>query len=211
MASLAKAKENLEDGNAILKEENALKARELHIAEQDRLYDIIQRDTARQISLMDELICAVEQSDDEESRVSNVKKMLVIGAYLKRRSNLVFLADKTPELDVKELSLTLGESMNNLEMCGVACGFNNGLSGCLPVAHITAMYDFFEEITEKSLDCMSTLPAVAVKADGKIRFIINTDSAADLSFLKSERVTAQKDEDGEWQLVLSLESGGERI
>ena len=208
---LKEAKDNLEDGNAILKEENALKARELHIAEQDRLYNIIQRDTARQISLMDELICAVEQSDDEESRVSNVKKMLVIGAYLKRRSNLVFLADKTPELDVKELALTLGESMNNLEMCGVACGFNNGLSGCLPVAHITAMYDFFEEITEKSLDCMSTLTAVAVKADGKIRFIINTDSAADLSILKSESVTAQKDEDGEWQLVLSLESGGERI
>ena len=128
-----------------------------------------------------------------------------------RRSNLVFLADKTPELDVKELSLTLGESMNNLEMCGVACGFNNGLSGCLPVAHITEMYDFFEEITEKSLDCMSTLTAVAVKADGKISFKRNTDSAADLSFLKSERVTAQKDEDGEWQLVLSLESGGERI
>lgn len=207
---LKEAKENMEDGNAILKEENALKARELHIAEQDRLYDIIQRDTARQISLMDELICAVEQSDDEESRVRNVKKMLVIGAYLKRRSNLVFLADKTPELDVKELALTLGESMNNLEMCGIACGFNNALSGALPVAHITAMYDFFEEITEKSLDCMSTLTAVAVKADGEIRFKINTDSAADLSILGSESVTAEKDEDGEWQLVLSLGSGGER-
>ncbi|MGN1478676.1 MAG: histidine kinase N-terminal 7TM domain-containing protein [Acutalibacteraceae bacterium] len=207
---LKEAKENLEDGNAILKEENALKARELHIAEQDRLYNIIQRDTARQISLMDELICAVEQSDDEESRVRTVKKMLVIGAYLKRRSNLVFLADKTPELDVKELALTLGESMNNLEMCGIACGFKTQLSGTLPAADITAMYDFFEEITERSLDYMSTLTAVAAEADGKVCLIINTDSTADLSALVSENITAKKDDDSEWQVVLSFDSGGER-
>ena len=207
---LKEAKENLEDGNAVLKEENALKARELHIAEQDRLYNIIQRDTAQQISLMDELICAVEQFDDEESRVRTLKKMLVIGAYLKRRSNLVFLADKTPELDVKELALTLGESMNNLEMCGIACGFKTQLSGTLPAADITAMYDFFEEITERSLDCMSTLTAVAAEADGKVCLIINTDSTADLSALVSENVTAKKDDDSEWQVVLSFDSGGER-
>ncbi|MDD6214175.1 MAG: hypothetical protein PUB42_03210 [Firmicutes bacterium] len=41
LEELQEAKENLEDSNKILKEEQALKKREAHIMEQDRLYNII--------------------------------------------------------------------------------------------------------------------------------------------------------------------------
>ncbi|MDD6394722.1 MAG: hypothetical protein PUB37_00830, partial [Firmicutes bacterium] len=95
LTELEEAKEELEDANSILDEEHALKKREAHIMEQDRLYNIIQRDTARQIHLMDDLISQVETADNDGERKRLLQKMLVIGAYLKRRSNLVFLSDKS--------------------------------------------------------------------------------------------------------------------
>lgn len=208
---LKEAKENLEDSNGILEEENALKAREAHIAEQDRLYNIIQKETAEQICLMDELIRQVEETDTEEKRVLLLKKMLVIGAYLKRRSNLIFLADKMTMLDAKEITLTFMESMDNLEMYGITCGFYSGIIHPVWAVHIMAMYDFFEEVVERSLDCMSSLTVSVRDAEEGISFIINTDSTADFSKLSAKTVTLRQDEDGEWQLVLHLTVGGDAI
>ena len=99
---LEEAKENLQDNKDILEEEHAVKEREAHIAEQERLYHIIQRDTAKQILLMDEMIEQAENAGSDEERRHILKKMLVIGAYLKRRSNLVFLSDKDSMLERME-------------------------------------------------------------------------------------------------------------
>lgn len=208
LEELKEAKENLEDSNGILEEENAVRAREAHIAEQDRLYNIIQQDTTRQIHLMDELIEQVEKADSDEKRKKLMKKMLVIGAYLKRRSNLVFLADKTPVLDVKELELAFRESLDNLEMYGVSCGFYSELTEPSLALHFMIMYDFFEEITERSLDCMSSLTVYAGIMENELTLTINTDAAADFSDLVSNTVWIKQDEDGEWKLALRLSTGG---
>ena len=158
---LEEAKENLQDNKDILEEEHAVKEREAHIAEQERLYHIIQRDTAKQILLMDEMIEQAENAGSDEERRHILKKMLVIGAYLKRRSNLVFLSDKDSMLEATELELSIGESINNLETFGVTCGFISELTGLILSMNVIAMYDFFEEIAERSLERMSSILVLA--------------------------------------------------
>lgn len=206
---LEDAKENLEDSNGILEEEHALKIREAHIAEQERIYNVIQRDTARQIRIIDEMIEQVETADTDEERTRLLYKMLVIGAYLKRRSNLVFLADKYSMLDATELALTIGESIDNLEACGISCGLCMELTGAVLSVHIISMYDFFEEVTERSLDSMDTMMIHAVRVKDSILLKIETDSSAEFSDLVSETTSAEKDEDGEWRLTLRLDTGGD--
>lgn len=204
LEELNDAKESLEDSNNLLRAEYALKAREAHIAEMDRLYDNMQRDTARQICLLSRLIDEFEQSSQEAERKALLGKMIVIGAYLKRRNNLIFFADKTPEVSEQEVSLTFGESLDNLELTGVACGFQSRLTQPVKTTGLMAMYDFFEEITELSLGRMSAL-TVCVEQDGTgLTVTINTDSFADLSQLAGSGAAAVKDEDGEWQLTLRL-------
>ena len=210
LADLEEAKENLQDNKDILEEEHALKEREAHIAEQERLYHIIQRDTEKQILLMDEMIEQAENAGSDEERRHILKKMLVIGAYLKRRSNLVFLSDKDSVLEAKELDLSIGESINNLETFGVTCGFISELTGTVLAMNVIAMYDFFEEIAERSLDRMSSILVHAgIKADF-IFFSVDTDSVSDFSDLASDTVAAVRDEDGEWKLTLRLDRGGDR-
>ena len=207
---LEEAKENLQDNKDILEEEHAVKEREAHIAEQERLYHIIQRDTAKQILLMDEMIEQAENAGSDEERRHILKKMLVIGAYLKRRSNLVFLSDKDSMLEATELELSIGESTNNLETFGVTCGFISELTGLILSMNVIAMYDFFEEIAERSLDRMSSILVHAGIKAGFLVFSLDTDSRSDFSDLASDAVTAVQDEDGEWKLTLRLDMGGGR-
>ena len=209
LEELQDVKDSLEDNNALLRAEYTLKAREAHIAEQDRLYNIIQRETAPRIRLLAELTDAFETMGDEAQRKQILGKMAVIGAYLKRRSNLIFLADKTPLFQEKELHLTFGESMDNLELCGITCGLLSELEGPVEARQLMKMYDLFEEIVERSIDTMSTITVWIGPADGALRITVNTDSAADLSPLVSDSVSALRDEDGEWQLCMVLRAGGE--
>ena len=209
LEELQDVKDSLEDNNALLRAEYTLKAREAHIAEQDRLYNIIQRETAPRIKLLAELTDAFETMGDEAQRKQILGKMAVIGAYLKRRSNLIFLADKTPLFQEKELHLTFGESMDNLELCGITCGLLSELERPVEARQLMKMYDLFEEIVERSIDTMTTITVWIGPADGALRITINTDSAADLSPLGSDSVLALRDEDGEWQLCMVLRAGGE--
>lgn len=205
LEELEEAKENLKDSNGILEEENAVKAREAHIAEQDRLYNIIQRDTARQIRLMDEMIEQVEAASTEEEKTGLLKKMLVIGAYLKRRSNLVFLADKSSWIEAREVALCIRESMDNLEACGITCGFYSELKNRLLAVHAIGIYDFLEEIIEHSIDCMDTMMVRLGSTGGLLSLTIDTDSSYDFTDFASEIVTVIKDEDDEWRLTMKME------
>lgn len=210
LKELEEAKENLQDNKDLLEEEHAVKKREAHIAEQERLYHIIQRDTEKQILLMDEMIEQVENADSEEERRHILKKMLVIGAYLKRRSNLVFLYDKDSMLEAKELELSIGESVHNLETFGVTCAFRSELTEPILALNVIAMYDFFEEVAERSFNDTSSMLVHAVKKHDYILFSVDTDSRSDFYDLASDTVKVVQDEDGEWKLTLRLDRGGDR-
>ena len=75
--------------------------------------------------------------------------------------------------------------------------------------HIMEMYDFFEKVTERSLDCMSSLTVYVGQTAEGLSLVINTDSAAELSDLASDTVQVCRDEDSEWKLTLNLGTGGD--
>ena len=154
------------------------------------------------------MIKQAETADGDEKR-KLLQKMLVIGAYLKRRSNLVFLADKSSMLDANELVLTIGESLDNLEVLGIFCGFRTELTEPVLAYQIIAMYDFFENVMERTLDRICSITVYAGKRDGSLFLNINTDSTADFSDFVSDNVNVERDEDNEWKLTLRMNTGGD--
>ena len=207
LEQLRDAQEQLEDDNSLLIAEYALKARQTHAEEQNRLYNVIQQRTRRQIGLLAELTDEFESSADETRRRKLLCRMLVIGAYLKRRSNLIFLAGRTPILDPRELELAFRESMDNLELCGLSCGFRMELTRPLPAEQIAEMYDFFEDVTERSIDSASAVLTVIGETESGACLSLSVDAAADLSVPVRENAAAERDEDGEWRLVLRVGGG----
>ena len=100
--------------------------------------------------------------------------------------------------------LTFGESMDNLELCGVDCGLLNKLDDTVETAAVAAMYDFFEMIVERSLGVMSALTVAIDRSDDGFIVTVNTDSSADFSDVVTANVNAVRDDDGEWQLTMCL-------
>ena len=84
----------------MLKAENEQRSRRLRIEEQSRL-------TAR---------LRGAQSTEEARRL--LGQIVVVGTYVKRRSNLVFLSSRMTQLPVCELRLCLNESAENLRLYG---------------------------------------------------------------------------------------------
>ncbi|MGM9947281.1 hypothetical protein [Floccifex sp.] len=186
---LEEIKENLEDENEIIKQENELRIKEMTIHEQNRLFNLVQEQTSSQIQLMDSFICQMEQNKD----INILKKMIVIGTYLKRRSNLIFIADQYNRMEAMELFLCLKESMESLEIYGISCGINFELKNDLESRFVIQMYDCFEKIIESSLDTMSSM-FIVVQEKETIQFIVYTQMNIESFYMEDVDIQQEEDE-----------------
>lgn len=177
--------------------EQALKKYEAYILEQDRLYNILQRDTAHQLGMMDDMIRRIEETESENEKKRLLYQMLVIGSYLKRRSNLAFLFEKSSMLDARELDLCIGESLSSLEACGIICGYRSAFDGQVFAVHIISMYEFFEKTAERLLDSECSMTVFAGREDEVVYLKIITDAELDLSQLAWHTAAVQRDIYGE--------------
>ena len=60
--------------------------------------------------------------------IDKMRFACVLAAYIKRRSNLVILAEKQENIDVGELSLAIKESLGFLSLTGAECTFDCAVS-----------------------------------------------------------------------------------
>ncbi|MGN1081320.1 MAG: hypothetical protein ACI4QV_04450, partial [Acutalibacteraceae bacterium] len=134
-------------------------------------------------------------------------KMVVIGAYLKRKSNLILIADKEPMLAAGEMDLTFNESLDNMELYGISCGFRSDIEGLIPAECVMKMYDLFEKIVEYALDKMQAITVSFTRKRAGFQMTIHTDADEDLSRFSSDFTEALRDDDGEWQINAYI--GGE--
>ena len=77
------------------------------------------------------------------------------------------------------------------------------------IYQIIAMYDFFENVMERTLDRICSITVYAGKRDGSLFLNINTDSTAVFSDFVSDNVNVERDEDNEWKLTLRMNTGGD--
>lgn len=202
---LTEAKDDLKDEYDLLCEEYDLKNREAHILERDGIYNRIQLDTAGQIKILDRLTDEFELSGDENERRHILGKMLVFGAYLKRRNNLIFLSYKSDMISETELFLAFRELTDNLELYGVVCGLNIKTDSPIPSKIIMEMYDAFEKMIEISIDSITAVNIVIDEKDNIHTMMITADAENDLSVMNNDRITAVCDSDGEWQINYTSE------
>ena len=204
---LAEAKDDLKDDYDLICEEYDLRNREAHILERDRIYDRISRETSGQIAVLNSLTDRFEMSEDEDERRKLLGKMVVIGAYLKRRNNLIFISERSSMISEKELYLAFLELTDNLELYGVTCGLNIRLNKSVPAVAVMEMFDTFEKMIELSLDNLSAVNISVTLNDGIFTMTVTAESSTDFNVMNGDFVTAVCDDDGEWQIVYRREAG----
>ena len=209
-SQLEQTREELRDTGDILKEESAQKARWLRLTEENRLYDMIERDTRTQVELLDGYLTQLRTTDDEAQARRLLGRIVVVGTYIKRRSNLIFVAGQRGAVDAGELRLCLNESAANLALCGVDCKTAVTLEGALSPAQANAVYDLFEAAAELSLSSLRSLLLFAGQEGDIVRVNLSAACDADLTALQGRfpSLTAARDEDGLWYLTAAFPGKG---
>lgn len=200
------------DTGDVLKAESEHKAYRLRLEVENRLYDLVETQTAPQIALLRELTAQLRQVDDLDTAKRLLGKIVIIGTYIKRRSNLIFVAGQERSIRTAELLLCLKELAENLKLYGVDCRVElSGQESFLPETANT-VYDIFEAVIEKSLDTASAILLCAEPENSGVSLTICVDCADDLTALRQSfpGTAVWQDEDDLWYLNLTFETGGSR-
>lgn len=120
----------------------------------------------------------------------------------------MFIGEKSETMDILELSRCLDESFANLELMGVECSVDCPKEGLIFVQDAVRVYDFFETITEETIeDLHSVWLKVRCLADS-FNFYLEVVCEKPLSDL--EKLADHCDfEDGVWCFTLRIGKAGE--
>ena len=150
-------RDELHDTGDVLAAENAQRARWLKLTEENRLYDMMETQTARQIAMLRDLLAELQKTEDSGRARHLLGQVIIIGTYIKRRSNLIFVGVQRGAISVQELRLCLNESSENIIVYGADCKTIVKGEGQLTVEQATQVYDLFEAVVETELESLRAL------------------------------------------------------
>ncbi len=114
-------RDELRDTGDVLAAENAQRARWLKLTEENRLYDMMEAQTTRQIAMLRDLLAELQKTEDSGRARHLLGQVIIIGTYIKRRSNLIFVGVQRGAISAQELRLCLNESSENIIVYGADC------------------------------------------------------------------------------------------
>lgn len=202
-------RKTIEESNCLEQENYQTKAKINMLREKNRLYDKLQTQTAGQIGLLNELLSRYEVEKDLVKSRRLLAKISVIGTYIKRYGNLIFIGERAEISDVAELGACLEESFSSLKLMGIECALTAPAGERIYVRDAVRIYSFFESIVEA---CMDSIQFVWVKirpCGEELIVCMEVENEANLSsfFDKAEK---GEYEDGVWKFTFTVKKAGEK-
>lgn len=207
---LEMTREELCDTGDVLKAEAEQKAYRLRLDEENRLYDLVEAQTASQVAILRRLTMQLRQTEDLDEAKRILGKIVIVGTYIKRRSDLIFVSNQKPRIHKEELLLGIRELAENLKLYGVACAVRMVRCERLLTETAGAVYNIFEAVIEKGIDTVSNILLCLEEKGGSIFLTLCTDCREDLAALTDMFPGAAvcRDEDGLWYVNREFEEGG---
>ena len=190
-------RDELRDTGDVLAAENAQRARWLKLTEENRLYDMMEAQTARQIAMLRDLLAELRKTEDPDRARHLLGQVIIIGTYIKRRSNLIFVGVQRGAISVQELRLCLNESSENISASGADCKTIVKGEGQLTVEQATQVYDLFEAVVETELESLRAL-LVSIEVGKRVEVALCVAAAEPLRGLcgRFPGLEWEQDEDG---------------
>ncbi len=211
LEELSSTREELQEYGVLLREENKQKQRHRRLEEQKRLFETVQKIISPSAEHLMELLEELKKTDDKDKARELQGRICVIGAYIKRRSNIVFLADKSREVAAEELALCLRESISYLQQVGIPCALNYTIQSKIGDKTAGMFYDFFETALERVWEKISQMNVVATENETSLRITIMTEYTDKLRELEKIFPCSSVEEDeGVCYCTLTVPKEGER-
>ena len=194
---LEDVKEELRERNEILRDQYRRDAERYKTEEQNRLYDLVQRETQSQLSEIDSLTLKFcEDGKSEREKRAALFKILVLATYIKRRKDMVIAADRSKFLPLATLNAALAESCGNLPIGGIEYNIYAPQSNTeISVGAALGAYACFENVLESILSTLSYILVSVCERENGLYMTLNAECKADLPDKLTDACT-EKTEDG---------------
>ena len=198
---LSENKAKIKNNKEKLQEAYLIQKKLHELTEKNRIYDEMEARYGEQITRVGQLLRQCEGAAPEEIQ-SALKRILLLGTYIKRSANLYFLSQEYELLPQQELRLTVDEAVRVITVCGTECSVVYHTTGPMRSTEVARLLELLKTVTEASIGGLYSL-FISV-SDGEMD--LSVECAAELSDLASPDVTVQR-EDGLW-LVRTRIGGG---
>ena len=185
-------KEEMERNKKKLKDAYLVQKSLHELTEKNRIYNELEAKHSRQTAQMRQMLAQCERSGPAERR-SLLKKVLLLGTYIKRSANLYFLSSEYQWLPQQELRLTVDEAVRALTACGTECGVIYRTTEPMRASEVVRLFDLLEIVAETTVDDLRSL-FISVSDSA---MDLSVECAVDLSAIASPEVTVRQ-EDGLW-------------
>lgn len=185
-------KEEMERNKKKLKDAYLVQKSLHELTEKNRIYNELEAKHSRQTAQMRQMLARCESAGPAKRR-SLLKKVLLLGTYIKRSANLYFLCSEYQWLPQQELRLTVDEAVRALAACGTECGVIYRTTEPMRASEVVRLFDLLEIVAETTVDDLRSL-FISVSDSA---MDLSVECAADLSAIASPEVTVRQ-EDGLW-------------
>ncbi|MBR6259068.1 MAG: hypothetical protein IKR21_02530, partial [Oscillospiraceae bacterium] len=202
-AELSEVGERLSEEVELLRMENELEEERARIEARTRVYDRIADEVKPQLERIAELSARAE--GDPDAYEKNMGLVCLLGAFIKRYSNLALLTADSREVPSEELRLAVAESLRQLEALGIPAAVTLSKPRQIPAGRVTEVYSLFESLLEQSLPTLKGVTAAIDERELKL-----TLEGAEAVLPEKENAAAIF-EDGASYIRIPLAGEGETI
>lgn len=207
---LQELRTELEGSNAVSMQNYRMDKKIRTLAEKNRLHDELHRQTAHQIDLLNDWLQKLTKTNDPKEKRDLLRRIVVVGAYLKRRNNLILVNEQDGFIKGEELNLSIQEMMKNLQLVGIRCAGSVGLEGDLPTDVTMQLFDFYEYVVENTFEGLRSLLARFFYRDNSYYVCIDAVCSFDLTKLQTEQIMVSVSDENCYTLSLKVEGGDGR-
>ena len=209
--ALEEIREELNERSGFLQMKYGQEKEYRRVMEQNRLYDLQQKQIQPQLDEINRLTESYEAAETEAEKNRILAKIVILGSYIKRRRDFVLLMERADVIPEGRLISALEESFRSLSLGGVRGAFlvSTGREN-LNRALLTLAYDFFESVLETVLDTVRYITVHVTSGEDGLYCRVMTDCQADAGGLlkKYPGLRVTYDEGDGACFILPL-SGGE--
>lgn len=204
---LKELRTELEGSNAVSMQNYQMDKKIRTLAEKNRLHDALHKQTSHQINLLNDWLSQLTETDEPQKKRELLRRIVVVGAYLKRRNNLILVSEQDGMISREELRLSVREMMKNLELAGILCAGSVEFERDLPTDVAMKLFDFYEYVVENAFDGLSSLVARFFFRDNSYCACIDAACSLDLAKLQTECISVSVPEENCYTLSFKMEGG----
>jgi len=191
-AQLSENKAQIKNNKEKLHEAYLIQKKLHELTEKRRIYDKLDLMYGDQINRIGQLLKQCENTETDE--VHNIlKRILLLGTYIKRSANLYFLSLEHELLSQQDIRLTVDEAVRVMNVCGTECSVVYYMTKSMHSEEVMRRFNLLKTVVETAVDGLNSI--FICLSDDEMDLSVECD--VDLSLIISSNVTV-KQEDGLW-------------